>query len=143
MRVLLACVLVLGLASVASAQNQPPGPTVVCSVINNSATSLTAFTGTGCAGNDPQTAFYITEITASSSVIATTTTDQQLNLKFGTGSACATGTTVIWAAYNLAWAPIHATFNVPLKVPGGKDLCWIHAATGAKTFIVSGYLGPQ
>jgi len=135
-------VLVLSAPSVTATQGQS-GTRVVCTVVNNSGTSLTAFTGTGCVGRDAQTALLITSITASASVIATTTTDQQLTLKYGTGSACGTSTTTAWSAYNLAFAPLHATFNEPLRIPGGNDLCWIHAATGSKTFIVVGYLAPQ
>ena len=119
------------------------GQAVTCTVINTSTTTLVAFTGTGCVGNDPQTALYITDITASSSVISSVTTDVALELKYGTGTNCGTGTTTIWTAYSLALAPIAVSFRTPLKVPGGKDLCWMHAGTGSKTFIVSGYLGPQ
>ena len=119
------------------------GQTVVCRVVNTSTATLVAFTGTGCVGNDPQTAFLITDISASSSVISSTGADDALELKYGTGTNCGTGTTLLWASYSLALTPVSVQFKTPLKVPGGKDLCWMHAGTGSKTFIVSGYLGPQ
>ena len=136
MMAVLATVLTVGL----TAQGGPPQ---VCSVVNNNATTLTAFTAAGCANREPGLAFYITDILATSSVIATVTTDQQLILKYGTGSACGTGTVTLWNAYNLAWAPVVQQFQSPLKVPSGQDLCWIHAAGGSKTFLVQGYLAPQ
>lgn len=122
------------------AQQGVPGPPVLCTVVNTSTTTLVAF-GDPCVSRDPQVAIYITEITASSSVISSTSADVALELKYGTGTNCGTGTTLLWAAYSLALDPIHASFRTPLKVPAGKDLCWMHAGTGSKTFIISGYQG--
>jgi hypothetical protein len=112
-----------------------------CSVVNNAATSLTAF-GSPCAAPGAGLSLYITDITASSSVIATVTADQYLEIKSGTGGTCGTATAVVWAAYNLAFAPIAANFIVPIKVTANNELCWMHAATGSKTFIVQGYIAP-
>ncbi len=119
------------------------GPLQTCSVVNDSTTTLVAFTGVGCVKNDGQTAFYITDIQAGASAASTVTTDVQLQLKYGTGTNCGTGTTVLWNSYNLAFQPVVQQFKTPLKVPGGKDLCWMDAVTGSKTFIVMGYLGAQ
>jgi hypothetical protein len=102
---------------------------------------LTAF-GSPCAAPGAGLSLYITDITASSSVIATVTADQYLEIKSGTGGTCGTATAVVWAAYNLAFAPIAANFIVPIKVAANNELCWMHAATGSKTFIVQGYIAP-
>ena len=126
----------------AFAQTQA-GPPLVCKVVNDSTATMVAFVGQGCVNNDPQTAFYITDILASASAASTVTADVQLQLKYGTGTNCATGTVVLWNSYNLAFQPVVQQFQTPLKVPGGKDLCWMDAVVGSKTFIVSGYLGPQ
>jgi hypothetical protein len=115
----------------------------VCTVFNTSTTTLVAFVGAGCVGREAQTAFYITSITAGATVISSATTDEQLELKYGTGTNCGTGTTALWSAYNLANTSVVPTFPTPLKVPGGKDLCWMDAGTGSKTFVVAGYLGAQ
>lgn len=113
-----------------------------CSVVNSTATSLTAFGGSCVAGSPAGTALYITDITASSSAIATTTTDQYLSIKSGTGGSCGTGTATVWSAFNLALAPVVQDFTTPIKVAAGQELCWMDAAAGNKTFIVSGYTGP-
>jgi hypothetical protein len=142
MRRLLALLVVL-LGVPVAAQTQA---SLRCTVINTSTATLVKFVATAACPatpSDAQTAFFITDITASSSVIGSTTADEALELKYGTGTNCGTGTTVLWAAFNLALAPIHASFRTPLKVPGGSDLCWMHAGTGNKTFIVTGYQGPQ
>lgn len=141
-RILYALALVLLLATPTSAQQQV-GQLQTCQVINTSTATLVAFVGAGCVGRETQVAFFITDIVASASVVATTTADQQLTLKYGTGTNCGTGTVVLWSAYNLAFDPVAVNLTTPLKVPGGQDLCWMHAATGSKTFIVRGYLGPQ
>jgi hypothetical protein len=112
-----------------------------CTAINQSATTLTAF-GAPCAAPGAGLSLYITSITASASVIATTTADQFLEIKSGTGGTCGTGTAVVWAAYNLAFAPTTATFPTPIRVGTITELCWMHAATGSKTFIVDGYIAP-
>lgn len=111
-----------------------------CGVINSNATVLTALSG--CAAPGAGLSLYITDITASSSVISTVTTDQYLSLKSGTGGACGTGTATVWASYNLAHAPIHAQLLTPIKVAANSELCWMHAAAGNKTFIVNGFIAP-
>jgi hypothetical protein len=112
-----------------------------CSVVNSNATILTAFTGS-CIGSAATVgqSLYITDITASASAIATTSADSFLELKSGTGGTCATNTAVVWSAYNLAFAPVVATFTTPIKVGANVDLCWMDAVTGSKTFIVNGYI---
>lgn len=120
-------------------RNDPQGFT--CSVVNSAATSLTALGGSCTAAALPAgQSIYITDITASASAIATVTADQFLELKSGSGAACATNTAVVWAAYNLALAPISVSFTTPIKVGANVDLCWMDAVTGSKIFIVNGYI---
>jgi hypothetical protein len=121
----------------------PRGQPIDCFVINSTATTLTAFTASAtCPQATPGQAVYITDITASSSAISTATVDNYPVLKTGTGTNCATGTVAIWAGYTLTFTTIIANFVTPIRVPANTDLCWMHAATGSKHFIVTGYLGP-
>jgi len=131
---------VLAVTSVPSDAQTPIGPPVLCTAVNVTTATLVAFTGTGCAGNPTQTSLYITDIVASSSTISSITADNYLELKAGTGTNCATGTVVLWAAYTLALTPVVQSFRTPIKVPGGFDLCWMDAVAGSKSLIVTGYL---
>lgn len=117
------------------------GVSFSCNVVNSTATALTAFAGQCIAPQNGQ-AFYITDISASSSAIATTTTDQYLTVKSGTGGSCGTSTDVMWASYNLALTNVTVSFNTPIRVQASEELCWMDAAAGNKSFVVSGYLGP-
>lgn len=112
-----------------------------CTVVNNAATILTAFGGS-CVAPGAGLRLYITDISASSSVVATTTADNYLELKTGTGGTCGTATAVIWANYNLAFQPVDTHLTTPIPVAINNELCWMHAATGSKTFIVDGYIAP-
>jgi ABC-type transport system involved in cytochrome c biogenesis permease subunit len=125
------------------AAQAPRGQPILCTVINSALTALTAFTTTAtCPQATPGQAMYITDISASSSAISTATTDQYLSVKYGTGTNCGTGTTSVWAGYTLTFTTIPVDFNTPIRVPANNDLCWMHAATGSKHFIVTGYVGP-
>jgi hypothetical protein len=110
-----------------------------CSVVNNNATVLTSFGGS-CAQLTGNQSFYITDIAASASAIATTSADAFLELKSGTGGTCGTGTAVVWAAYNVAFTPVFDNRQTPIKVAANSELCWMDAVTGSKTFVVSGYI---
>ena len=105
---------------------------------NSTATTLTEIQAAPGAG----ASLYITDITMSASVIATTTTDQYLTLKYGTGANCGTGTTVLYPAYNLAFAGVVANLVTPIKLPAANALCFIHAAAGNKNVVVGGYIAP-
>lgn len=109
--------------------------------LNNAATILTVLSSQ-CAAPGAGLSLYITDISASASVISSTTADNYLELKVGTGGACGTGTAVVWGAYSLAFSPVHASFNMPLKLPANNELCWMHAAAGSKTFVVTGFIAP-
>lgn len=111
-----------------------------CTVINSAATALTAFGGQ-CAAPGAGLSLYVTSITASASVASTTTADQYLTLKSGTGGTCGTGTAVVWASYSAANEAVTPNLPTPLAVAENSELCWQHAGTGSKTFSVSGYIG--
>lgn len=85
---------------------------------------------------------YITDIVMSASVASTTTTDQQLTLKYGTGSNCATGTTYITACFGQANGGCAVNLKTPIKLPANNALCWMHAAAGSKVVSVMGYTAP-
>lgn len=112
-----------------------------CTVVNSTATILTAFGGS-CAAPGAGLSLYITDVMASASAAATTTTDQYLTLKSGTGGSCGTATAVVWASFNLANDPVAQSFSTPIKVAANSELCWMHAAAGNKTYVVNGYIAP-
>jgi hypothetical protein len=87
---------------------------------------------------------HVKSIHMSASVAATTTADQQLTLKYGTGTNCGTGTTYLWGSFNPANGGFTVSFplGADLQLPAANALCWIHAATGSKIVNVLYYLGP-
>jgi hypothetical protein len=112
-----------------------------CTVVNNNATTLTAFGGSCVAPTVNGQSFYITDIIATASAASTTTANQYLEVESGTGGTCGTGTAVVWAAYNAAMSgPASAGLTTPIKVAANSELCWMDAVAGSKTFIVSGYV---
>jgi hypothetical protein len=116
-------------------------PRFHCIVVNSTATILTAFGGQ-CIAPPVGLSLHITSITASASVISSTTADNYPSVKYGTGGTCGTGTTTAWSAFTLALDAKHADFPTAIKIPALNELCWMHAAAGNKTFIVTGYLAP-
>lgn len=139
---LLVCVVLLLPSTPVQAQT-PRGPWFSCSVINDSTATLVRFTASKFCPSvaTPGQALYITDISASSSVISSATADNYPVIKYGTGTNCATGTTVVWASYSLAFTPVIGNFVTPIPIPQNVDLCWMHAATGSKSFVVNGYTG--
>lgn len=85
---------------------------------------------------------YVTGFLMSASVASTTTTDQQLTLKYGTGSNCVTGTTYITGCFNAANDECSRELVTPIKIPANNALCWIHAAAGSKIISVTGHTAP-
>jgi hypothetical protein len=112
-----------------------------CTVVNSTATTLTAFGGS-CAAPGASLSLYITDINASASAASTTTADQQLEVKSGTGGTCGAGTAVIWNQYGVAFTSIVAQFITPIKITANNELCWMDAVTGNKSFTVNGYIAP-
>jgi len=134
------------LVPAASAQPPPFGgalnaPRFNCVVTNNAATILTAVGGQ-CVAPAAGMSLHITSVTASASVISSVTADNYFSLKSGTGAVCVTGTAVVWNAYTLALAPVHALFPTAIKVAPASDLCWMHAAAGSKHLTITGYIAP-
>lgn len=107
-------------------------------LINSSATTLTEIR----AAPGAALSLYITDILASASVAATVTADQQLTLKYGTGTNCGTGTTAIWSHFNAVNDGPSVRYSTPIKVPANNALCFIHAAAGNKSVVVNGYIAP-
>jgi hypothetical protein len=88
------------------------------------------------------TSIYVTDITVSASGATTATDDQQNLLKYGTGTACGTGTTLLWGAQGAALATTVANFSTPLKLPAAKALCFINAAAGTKILSIGYFVAP-
>lgn len=93
------------------------------------------------------TRLYVSQLTASS----TTTTGGQLLVRYGTGSACATGTTSLLPAAATAArigypastsAAMVLPFDPPLEVPEGQDLCVICVATNTCSVDLRGWVRP-
>lgn len=112
-----------------------------CTVVNSTATTLTALGGS-CAAPGANLSLYITDIIASASAAATTTADQYLELKSGTGGTCGSSTAVVWAAFNTANGAVYIDLNTPIKVAANNELCWMDAVAGNKTFVVNGFIAP-
>lgn len=127
------------LAAANTTIGQPwPADTAQYSTGLSTATALTQMIAAPAAG----LSIYITSIVASASVAATTTTDQHLAIKYGTGTNCGTGTTYLWGAFNSAnggfvW---HAYPGTAIKVPAANALCFIHAAAGSKIINITYYI---
>lgn len=107
-------------------------------VTNSTSTSLAEIQAAPAAG----LSLYITDIVMSSSAAATTATDAQLTLKYGTGSNCATDPTAVASYFNAATAGVAISLHTPIKLPAAKALCFIHAAAGNKSVVVNGYTAP-
>ncbi|HQR17691.1 MAG TPA: hypothetical protein PK948_04955 [Gemmatimonadales bacterium] len=82
---------------------------------------------------------YIVNWKCSASVAATTTTDQQCTLKYGTGSNCATGTTYLDGCFNPATGGCN---GAQIVAPASQAVCWIHAAAGSKIVTITYYQAP-
>lgn len=142
-RVLFAALLVVGLASSARAQTitSAPRSTFSCFVAASTATTITAFGGS-CVAPGAGLSLYLTDVVFSSSTAAGTAADSFPTIKTGTGGTCGTGTTVKWAALNVANTAIVSTFTTPIKMPANSELCWIDSTAGTRTILVNGYIGP-
>jgi hypothetical protein len=107
--------------------------------ISSTATASTVVTGCGAPGANLRR--YITDIEYASSIIATTT--NFMTLQYGTGSACATGTTVVWRMYNsVAFLPVLASIETPIALGVNTDLCFLHPGAGTRVVNVRGYIAP-
>jgi len=118
-----------------------PGPFFNCVVSVATATTLTAVGG-ACVAPGAGRALYITSITSSTNA-AGITADSFNTLKSGTGSVCATGTAIVWAAFSTAAVQTvnHVIFPTAIKVAANSDLCWINSTAGSKVWVITGYIG--
>jgi hypothetical protein len=127
------------LGGIAEAQSGLP---VQCTVTVSTATTLTAVGGQ-CAAGDTQLALYITDIAFATNAGAIAA-DSFNTLKYGSGSACGTGTITLWSAMTVAatQTTVIQSFRSPLRVPADKDLCWINSTAGSKALVITGYRAP-
>jgi hypothetical protein len=108
-----------------------------CVVTVATATTLTA----ACSSIAANRAMYVTDVEFGSSAAGGTAADSFPTLKYGTGTACATGTVVFWQAMVTANGNIVATLSTPIKIPKGNDICWIMSTAGSKTIQIHGFYG--
>lgn len=116
-----------------------PGLTQTAQAVST-ATSLTELVAVPTQIDSTDLSTYVTSIIASSSAASSTAADSHFTFKYGTGSACGTGTTTLLPlAMNVAnggfvWTLPPGSF---IKVPAGKALCWIHSVAGSKVINVT------
>jgi hypothetical protein len=112
---------------------------VRCVVTVSTATTITAVGG-DCAAK-PNQALWITDILSSTNA-AGIAADSYNTLKYGTGTTCGTGTTVIWFAFTAAATQATVIDNrlTPIRLPQNVDLCWINSTAGSKAWVITGYL---
>ena len=119
----------------AQGQNHEP---IRCVVTVSTATTVQAVGG-DCAAQ-PGRALFITDITSVTNA-AGIAADSYNTLKYGTGTVCGTGTTVIWFAYTAAATQATVVDNMitPIRLPQNVDLCWINTSAGSKAWVIRGY----
>lgn len=107
----------------------------------STATALTLVPNCGAPG--ASLSRYVTDISFSTNVGAIAA-DTFNTLKYGTGGACGTGTTVFWGAMTPATtqAKVDDHFITPIKIPANNEICWINSTAGSKFVIVNGYVAP-
>lgn len=135
----LALILTFAIVAPARAQNFRGEP-FSCVVTISTATSVQAVGG-ACAAS-PGRVLYITDILFATNAGAIAA-DSFNTLKYGTGTACGTGTTVFWGAMTTAatQATVIQSFQTPIKLPANVDVCWINSTAGSKFLVISGYVG--
>lgn len=116
-----------------------PGEPFSCVVTVSTATTITAVGG-ACAAQQGRV-LNITDIlfSANAGAIAADTFN---TLKYGTGTACGTGTTVFWGAMATAATQqtVIQSFRTPIKLPSNVDVCWINSTAGSKFIVITGYV---
>lgn len=112
-----------------------------CTQTISTATTLTVMPGCGAPGAG--LSIYITDITFSSNVGAIAA-DTFNTLKYGTGGACGTGTTVFWGRMTPATtqASTDDHYTTPIKIPANNEVCWINSTAGSKFVVISGFIAP-
>lgn len=148
MRRLFVLAVFLALPHTVHAQSPTPGKLINCVVTTATDTAL-ALIGGDCnaARRDIQEALYITDISVGVNAVGIAA-DSFPTLKYGTGTVCATGTTIKWLAiisngtFTTAPFNLFQSFKSPLRIPPGNDLCWISSTAASKTWVISGYAAP-
>lgn len=109
-----------------------------CVVTVSTATTV-QLVGGDCAAR-PNAALFITDILSSTNA-AGIAADSYNTLKYGTGTVCGTGTTVIWFAMTPAATQSTVIDNrsYPIRLPQNTDLCWINSTAGSKAWVITGY----
>jgi len=120
-------------------QAQPRFEPIRCVVTVATATTVQAVGG-DCAAKVGQ-ALVITDILSVTNA-AGIAADSYNTLKYGTGTVCGTGTTVIWFAMTPAATQTTVIDNstYPIRLPQNVDLCWINTSAGSKAWVIKGYL---
>lgn len=110
-----------------------------CVVTVSTATTIQAVGG-DCAAK-PNQALFITDILSMTNA-GGIAADSYNTLKYGTGTTCGTGTTVIWFAMTPAATQTTVIDNstYPIRLPQNVDLCWINSTAGSKGWVIKGYL---
>lgn len=112
-----------------------------CTQTISTATILTVVPS--CTAPGAGLSIYVTDISFSTNVGAIAA-DTFNTLKYGTGGACGTGTTVFWGAMTAATtqATVFQSFQTPIKIPANNEVCWINSTAGSKFVIISGFIAP-
>lgn len=136
-------------------QDPAPGSFFRCTTNNSTATTSTAAsTDTGSIGGVSSTdacknhaafasiAMSITSLAFTSTVASTATSNQQLILQVGTSTAC-TSPVVLWPIIGPATGGAVTRF-LPgeLITPNANSVCFLAAAVGSKSIVLTGIYGP-
>lgn len=122
---------------------QSAGTPFNCFVAVSMTQALTAVGG-ACSARGNGDALYITDV-AFSTDVGSLTADTHNTLKYGTGTNCGTGAVTVWAALTTTGgtlANVTERLQAPLRIPPGRDICWINSTAGSKTLTLSGYEAP-
>ena len=133
---LLTLLAIVGRPTPVAAQGR--GTPVTCIVTISTAVILTAVGG-DCAAQPGRT-LWITDIAFSTNASGIAA-DTFNTLKYGTGTVCATGTTVFWGALTIAatQAVVIQSFVTPIRLPANVDVCWINSTAGSKFLVITGF----
>lgn len=111
-----------------------------CIQVTSTATVLTLVPG--CTAPGAGLSRYVTDVSFSSNANAIGA-DAFPTLKYGTGGACGTGTTVFWGRLTaVANFSDQESYMIPFKIPANNEICWIATTAGSKFVIVNGFIAP-
>src|ERR1041385_5634233 len=110
-----------------------------CVVSTTTTTALTAVGG-DCGAVQSGDSLFITDIAFGSSGASSTSADALPSLFAGTGTNCATTSTLIWLGHNPANSEIVANLSTPIEAGNALQLCWIDSASGTKSAVIGGWI---